>query len=102
EASRASRWVTYPHRCRGPHHIDDCPDQRARCEILPRTRFDVLGVLSEQPFVGVTLHVRVERHPLLTVDQVGDQPLQLLRVLYLVLCLPEDNAERPWQLSVFG
>ena len=50
---------------------------------------------SQQALVGVALHVGIERHPLLAVDQVDDQPAQLGRVLDLVLRLAEDDAEHP-------
>ena len=79
----------------GPHHLDDRLDQRPRREVLARARLDVLGVLLEQPLVGVALDVGVERQPALAVDQVDDQPAQLGRVLDPVLRLAEDDAEHP-------
>ena len=85
----------------GPHHVDDRLDQRARREVLARARLDILGVLGEQALVGVALHVGVEDHPLLAVDQVRHQPLQLRRVLDLVLRLAEDDAERAGLLAEF-
>ena len=45
----------------GPHHLDDRLDQRPRREVLAGARLDVLGVLLQQPLVGVALHVGVER-----------------------------------------
>ena len=59
----------------------------------PGPALGVLGVLLQQALVGVALHVGVEGHPLLAVDQVDDQAAQLGRVLNLVLGLAED--ERP-------
>ena len=50
-------------------------DEWAWREVLARACLDVLGVLGEQTLVGVALHVGVEDHPLLAVDQVGDEPL---------------------------
>ena len=55
------------------HHLDDGPDQRTRREVLAGARLHVLGVLLEQPLVGVALDIGVEREPLLAVDQVDDR-----------------------------
>ena len=77
----------------GPHHIDHRRDQRARREVLSRAAFHVLGVLFQQAFVSVALHIGGQRGPLFLVDQIDDQPPQLGRVLNLVLRLAEDDAE---------
>jgi len=75
------------------HHLDHGLDERARREVLARAGLDVFGVLLEEPLVGVPLHVGVEGHPLLAVDEVDDEPAQLGGVLDPVLCLAEDDAE---------
>ena len=77
----------------GPHDLDDRPDQRPRREVLAGAGLDVLGVLLEQPLVGVALDVGVERQPRLAVDQVDDQAAQLGGILDPVLRLAEDDAE---------
>jgi hypothetical protein len=102
EAACASGWVAHPHGCCGPHHVHDCPDERTRSEVLSRAGLDVLGVLGKQSLVGIALDVSIKRHPLLAVDQVRDEPFQLRRVLDLVLCLAEDDAERAWLLPEFS
>ena len=61
----------------------------------PAPDFTSSAFLCKQPLVGVALDVGVERHPLLAVDQVDDQPPQLRRVLDPVLRLAEDDAEHP-------
>jgi hypothetical protein len=63
---------------------------------LARTAFYVLGVLLQQAFIGIALHIGGEAGPLLLVDQVHDQPPQFGRVLDLVLRLaePERSGDR--------
>lgn len=56
-------------------------DQRARREILARTRLRVLRVLLQQALVSVALHIRAHRRPVLLVDEVDDHAPQLGRVL---------------------
>lgn len=80
----------------GIHHRGD---ERARGEVLAGTALHVLGVLLEQPFVGVSLHVGGQARPLLLIDQVHDEPAQLGRVLDLVLRLAEDDAEHARPLA---
>ena len=53
------------------------------------------AVLLQQPLVGVALHVRRHRRPVLAADQLDDQPPQLSRVLNPVLRLLEDQPEHP-------
>lgn len=65
------------------------------------TALGVLGVLLQQPLVGVALDVGVEGGPLLALDQVGDEAAQLGGVLNLVLRLAEDHAEHPRLLAQF-
>src|SRR5205823_4757856 len=48
---------------------------------------------SSNPSLRGALDVDVERHPLLAVDQVDDQPAELRGILDPVLRLPEDDAE---------
>ncbi len=109
ETARAARRITdgLP-RLRGDH-IHHRGDERARCEVLARAAFHVLGVLLQQALIGVALHVGGQARPLLLVDQIHDQPTQLGRVLDLVLCLAENDAQhaRPFaegfqDVSVMG
>ena len=69
-------------------------DKGARGEVLSRAGLHVLSVLGEQPLVRVSLNVGIEDHPLLLVDEVRDEALELGRVLDLVLRLPKDDPER--------
>jgi hypothetical protein len=87
-------------RLRG-HHVHHGGDERARREVLARAAFHVLGVLLQQAFVGIALHVGGQAGPLLLVDQVHDQPPQLGRVLDLVLRLAEDDAQHARPLAEF-
>src|SRR6266404_7559211 len=75
------------------HHIDNGFDQRPRREILARAALHVFGVLLKQSFVSVALHIGFKRHPLLAVDQVGDQTTQLGGILNLVLRLAKDDPQ---------
>ena len=76
EAARAARRVHDD--LAGPrlHTIHHRLDDRPRREVLPRSPLDVLGVLLQQPLVGVTLHVGGHRRPVLPADQGGQQPSQ--------------------------
>ena len=76
------------------HDIHHGLDQRARGEVLAGAGLGVLGVLFQQAFVGIALHVGAHRHPVFLVDEVDDQPPQLGRVLELVLRLVEDQPEQ--------
>ena len=71
-------------------------------EVLARSRLHVLGVLLQQPLVGIAFHVSVERHPVLAVDQVRDEPLELRRVLDAVLALAEDDTHHARSAPEFG
>ena len=57
----------------GLHHIDDGLDQCAGRKILACTAFGILGILLQQPFVGVALDIGLHRCPLDAVDQVGHE-----------------------------
>lgn len=61
----------------GLNDIDDRLDQRSRSEVLPRTRPLVRGALAQQVLVGVTLDVGSRATPVLLVDEVYDEALQL-------------------------
>ena len=93
EAAGAAGRVADGHLRLRTHHVHDRGDQRPRGEVLSGAALDVLGVLLEQPFVGVALHVGGERRPLLPIDQIDDQPPQFGRILDLVLGLAEDHAQ---------
>jgi hypothetical protein len=84
KAARAAGRIRYPLARSGAHHVHDGLDQRARGEVLPRSGFDVLGVLLQQPLVNVGLDVHPQPDPGFALDE-GDQAPQLGRVLDLVL-----------------
>ena len=75
----------------GSTTVDDRVDQRARREVLAGAGLDVLGALAQQLLVGVALDVDAGRRPVLLVDQVDDEPLELGRILDPVLRLAEDR-----------
>ena len=83
----------------GTHHVHDGANEGAGREVLARAALGVLGVLLQEPLVCIALHVGVEARPLLPVDEVGDEPSELRRVLNLVLGLPEDDPEHPLRLA---
>ena len=101
EPARAAGRVGHRVRRPRPHHVHNRLDQRPRREVLPRPALGVLGVLLQQPLVNLTLHVDVQAGPRLAVDQL-DQPLQLRRVLDLVLRLAEDHRDEPRALPQRG
>src|SRR3712207_9106317 len=68
-------------------------NERARREVLAGAGLDVLGALREQRLVGVALDVGAGRRPVLLVDEVDDEALELGGVLDPVLRLAEDDAE---------
>ncbi len=77
-----------------PHALHHGADQGARGEILARAGLGVLGVLFQQTFIDVALHIRAHHHPLGAVHHV-DQAIKLGRVLNLVLRLGEDLSQHP-------
>jgi hypothetical protein len=80
--------------------VDDRLDECARCEVLAGAGSLVRGALAEQFLVGVALDVGPGLRPVLLVDEVDDEPLELGRVLNAVLCLAEDRADDPgWRAS---
>ena len=79
---------------RGAHAVDHRPDQRPRREVLTGPGLHVLRALGQQRLVGVALDVDVGGRPLLGVDEVVDEPLELGRVLDAVLRLAEDRPQR--------
>ena len=54
-------------RAQTGHH---CFDERAGCKILPCTTFYVLGVLLQQTFVDLALHIGGHGHPVFLVDHL--------------------------------
>jgi hypothetical protein len=62
-------------------------------EVLTGAALDVLRALGEQLLVRVALDVDAGRRPVLLADEVDDEPLQLGRVLDLVLRLAEHDTE---------
>ena len=78
----------------GVDDVDDRPDQLARREVLPGAGALVGSALGQQLLVGVSLEVGARGRPVLLVDEVDDESLELGRVLDPVLGLPEDRAER--------
>jgi hypothetical protein len=53
-----------------------------------------IGALGQQVLVRVALNINALARPLLPVDQIDDQLLELRRILDLVLRLPEDHTQR--------
>ena len=77
----------------GEHHVDDGRDQRPRGEVLARSPGALLGGLLDQALIGVALEVGVVAEPLVLVDEVLDELLQLGRSLDPVAGLAEHHAE---------
>jgi hypothetical protein len=75
------------------HYIDDCADEWTRSEVLAGAALHVLGVLLQEPFVSVALHIGIERRPFFLVDQISDQPAQFRWVLDFVLRLAKNDAD---------
>ncbi len=75
--------------------VDDRLDECARCEVLAGAGSLVRGALAEQFLVGIALDVGPGLRPVLLVDEVDDEPLELGRVLNAVLCLAENRADHP-------
>ena len=50
------------------HHVHDGRDERARREVLACAAFHVLGVLLQQTFVSIALHVGGKAGPLLLIN----------------------------------
>ena len=73
-------------------HAHHRVDQRARREILPRTRLDLLRIAFEQALVDRAFDVDAEPEPGLAVDQPDETP-ELGRVLDLVLRFQKDRAD---------
>ena len=59
EASGATGWVANGVAGLGLHHINDCPNEWAWCEVLAGFAAAVGDALSQQAFVGVALDIRV-------------------------------------------
>ena len=85
----------------GRDDIDHGLDQRPRGEVLAGAGLGVLGVLLQQPLVGIALDVGAHHRPVFLVDQIHHQAAQLGRVLELVLGLVEDQAEHALFLAQF-
>jgi hypothetical protein len=92
EPAGTASWVVDGLARRRPHHVNDGLDQRARRKVLSRSALHVSGVFLQKALVGVSLHVGIERGPLLFVNEVSDQTAQLGWVLNLVLRLAEEAA----------
>jgi hypothetical protein len=102
EPTSATSRIADRHPRLGTHHFDHGFDQRTGCEVLTRSRLHVLGVLLKQAFVSIAFHVGVQRHPVLAVDQVRDEPFELGRVLDAVLALPENDTDHAGPATEFG
>jgi len=76
-----------------PDAVDHRRDQRSWGEVLSGAGLDVLGALGEQLLVGVALDVDTGGGPVLLVDQVDDESLELGRVLDPVLRVAEGGPE---------
>ena len=77
----------------GRHHIDDGVDECPGREVLARSPGALLGGLLDQPLIRVALEVGVVAHPLVLIDELLDELLQLGRRLDAVAGLVEDHAE---------
>ena len=77
----------------GPHHIHDRRDQRPRGEVLACAPGALLGGLLDQALVGGALEVGVVAEPLVLVDEVLDELLELGRGLDPVAGFAEDHPE---------
>ena len=85
----------------GGHGFHDGLDERARGEVLAGAALHVLGVLLQQAFVNLALHVEAQARPVFAVDK-GQQVLEAGRVLNLVLGLLEDDAQHAGLLAQVG
>jgi len=72
----------------GNHRVD----QRARREVLPGTRLDLLRIAFEQALIDRAFDIDAEPEPGLAVDET-DEPPELRRVLDLVLRFQENRAD---------
>ena len=77
----------------GEHHVDDGRDEPPRRKVLARTPGALLGGLLYQALVGGALQVGVVAEPLVIVDEVLDELLQLGWGLDPVAGLVEDHPE---------
>jgi hypothetical protein len=93
KAPRAAGRVAHRVLRRGLHHLHDRLDELARREVLARALRRLGGALREQAFVDVAFDVRLEREPLLGLDEVHDQALERCRVLDVRARLLEDLAQ---------
>src|SRR5262249_33860389 len=59
------------------HRLHNSLNQGSWGEILPGSCFGILGILLQQPFIGVSFDISVQDHPLFTVNEVCDQPTKL-------------------------
>jgi hypothetical protein len=75
--------------------VDDRLDECARSEVLAGAGALVRGALAQQFLVGIALDVGAGLRPVLLVDEVDDEALELGRVLDAVLGLAEDRADDP-------
>jgi len=101
KAARAAGWIANTLPRRRAHYIHNRLDERPRGEVLPRSRFGILGVLFQQALVNLALHVNVQPDPGFAVNQLN-QALQLGGVLNAVLRLAEDDRDQPRALPQFG
>lgn len=69
--------------------INDSLDEGTRSEVLASSRFRVLRVLPEEPFVDSTLDIDAEVGPRFGIDKLHEAA-ELRGVGYLVLSLAED------------
>ncbi len=101
ETTRAAGRITDGLARLGSHHLHHGRNERTRREILARAAFHVLGVLLQQPLIGVALHIGGQAGPLLRVNQVHDQSAQQGRVLDFVLRPAKNEAQHPRHLAQF-
>ena len=93
EAARATGRVADAIAGLRKRHVDDGRDQRPRREVLARSSGALLGGLLDQALIGGALDVGVVAEPLVLVDEVLDELLQLGRGLDPVAGLVKDHAQ---------
>jgi hypothetical protein len=77
KAASAARWIADNFVRTRRDAVNERVDEHARCEVLSRSALGVFGVLFEQAFVGVALHIGRHRGPAFLADQLDDQLAEL-------------------------
>src|SRR5579864_13203 len=99
KSSRAARRIRDDLAGHWPHTVDQCVDERTRCEVLPRSALGIFRIPFQEALVGIALHVGGHFHPRLIADEVDDELAQLRGILNLVLGLAENEPKHPALLT---